>query len=238
MGIFTTACAHPFAGHPNVGTAFVLAATGELGETRSSLTVTFEEEAGLVSVAIHEAQGRVAWCELAAPQPVSLGATLPPQLVASAVSLAAEDVVTETHQPQLGSVGLPFLITELRNRSALERARVNPGGFEALRAEGIWPAVYLYVRATDGFDLRARMFSRWAASPRIPRPEARAVLSPDCSRTTAGSLAGASAGASRKASRWGRPSTLLARAEKADGVVRADLGWRRRGARQRRDPAP
>ena len=46
--IFTPAREVPFAGHPNVGTAFVLASTGEFGEIRSSLSVTFEEKAGLV----------------------------------------------------------------------------------------------------------------------------------------------------------------------------------------------
>jgi trans-2,3-dihydro-3-hydroxyanthranilate isomerase len=50
--IFTPAGELPFAGHPNVGTAFVLAATGALGELRGSLTVEFEEAAGVVPVAI------------------------------------------------------------------------------------------------------------------------------------------------------------------------------------------
>src|SRR6266568_9362842 len=57
--IFTPAAEIPFAGHPNVGTAFVLATIGEFGEINSSLTVTFEEEAGLVSVAIRAEQGKI-----------------------------------------------------------------------------------------------------------------------------------------------------------------------------------
>ena len=50
--IFTPAAEVPFAGHPNVGTAFVLATTGSLGEFDDSLTVTFEEQAGLVPITI------------------------------------------------------------------------------------------------------------------------------------------------------------------------------------------
>ena len=57
--IFTPAGEIPFAGHPNVGTAFVLAGAGEFGEINSSLTVTFEEEAGLVSVAIRANRERL-----------------------------------------------------------------------------------------------------------------------------------------------------------------------------------
>ena len=52
--IFTPASEIPFAGHPNVGTAFVLATVGEFGEIKSPHhTVVFEEDAGLVSVTIH-----------------------------------------------------------------------------------------------------------------------------------------------------------------------------------------
>src|ERR1041384_4276696 len=71
--IFTPAREVPFAGHPNVGTAFVLATIGELGEVDSSLSVTFEEEAGLVSITIQKRDGKVASCELTAPQSLSIG---------------------------------------------------------------------------------------------------------------------------------------------------------------------
>jgi trans-2,3-dihydro-3-hydroxyanthranilate isomerase len=218
--LFTPTREVPFAGHPNVGTAFVLASTGELGEIRSSLTVTFEEEAGLVSVSIHEEQGKIAWCELAAPQQLSLGKIVPSELVARAISLSAEDIATETHRPQVGSVGFPFLIAELRDRAALERARVDLGGFEALRAERLPATVHLYARATDGFDVRARMFAPLSGVPEDP-----ATGSAACA--LAGLLAhqDAQPGGSF---RWriaqgvemGRPSTLIARAEKEDGVVR------------------
>src|SRR6266481_3376635 len=57
--IFTPAGEIPFAGHPNVGTAFVLASAGEFGEVNSSQTVTFEEEAGLVPITIYCEQGAV-----------------------------------------------------------------------------------------------------------------------------------------------------------------------------------
>src|SRR6478672_3256172 len=71
--IFTPAREIPFAGHPNVGTAFVLATVGELGDLKSSFDVAFEEEAGLVSVSIHVSEGKIGSCELAAPQSLSLG---------------------------------------------------------------------------------------------------------------------------------------------------------------------
>src|SRR5881628_2027554 len=90
--IFTPAREIPFAGHPNVGTAFVLATTGELGDVRSLSSVTFEEKAGLVPISIHTSNNQVTSCELRAPQPVSFGQTLSAELIASAVSLAEEDI--------------------------------------------------------------------------------------------------------------------------------------------------
>ena len=50
--IFTPAAEMPFAGHPNIGTAFSLATAGALGEIETSIEVTFEEKAGPVPIAI------------------------------------------------------------------------------------------------------------------------------------------------------------------------------------------
>jgi trans-2,3-dihydro-3-hydroxyanthranilate isomerase len=219
--IFTPAREVPFAGHPNVGTAFVLAAIGELGEIKSPLAITFEEEAGVVSITIDASDGKVQSCELAAPQSLSIGKTIPVETVARAVSLDSKDIVTKTHQPQLASVGLPFLMVELKDRAALERARINLDGFEALKAENIMPDVHLYTRVSDGVDVRARMFAPFSGVPEDP-----ATGSANCA------LAGLLAHYNEQSSgnfRWRiaqgvemkRPSILVGRAEKKNGVVQA-----------------
>jgi trans-2,3-dihydro-3-hydroxyanthranilate isomerase len=96
--IFTPTTEVPFAGHPNVGTAFVLASIGELGEIGAPITVTFEEKAGPVPVTIRPRDGAL-WCELSAPERLTLGSTVSPASLAAAVSLAADDVVTSTLAP-------------------------------------------------------------------------------------------------------------------------------------------
>jgi hypothetical protein len=58
----------------------VLASRGEFGEIRASLSVTFEEKAGVVPITIREAQGKITSCELAALQSLSLGKTVSAQL--------------------------------------------------------------------------------------------------------------------------------------------------------------
>jgi trans-2,3-dihydro-3-hydroxyanthranilate isomerase len=224
--IFTPASEIPFAGHPNVGTAFVLATTGEFGEINSPHTIIFEEEAGLVSVTIHAAEGKIVSCELEAPQPLSLGETVEPELVASAVSVNRDDIVTDTHDPQVCSVGLPFVFTELRNRAALERASINVSGFRALRDLGVNPQMYLYTRVNEpspvrlGLDIRARMFAPLSGVPEDPATGsancALGGLLADHEQVTSGMFSWRIA----QGVEMGRPSTLVARAEKKEGVVK------------------
>ena len=64
--IFTVRSEIPFAGHPNVGTAFVLAAQAATPPAR----LLFEEQAGLVAVEVLTEQGRAVGAELTAPQPL------------------------------------------------------------------------------------------------------------------------------------------------------------------------
>jgi trans-2,3-dihydro-3-hydroxyanthranilate isomerase len=217
--IFTPATEVPFAGHPNIGTAFALATAGAFGKVEGPFTVTFEEEAGLVPVTIRRREDKTIWCELAAPNQLSLGKTLPPRLVAAAVSLATEDIVTRTHVPLVASVGLPFVFAELTDRAALARARVDMNGMDALKAEGVMPDIHLYVRSADDFDIRARMFA-----PLDGVPEDPATGSANCA------LAGLLAHYDKAAEgdfRWriaqgvemGRPSLLEARSEKRGGTV-------------------
>ena len=106
----------------------------------------------MVSVPIHAAEGKIVSCELAAPEPLSLGKTVGTELGRHAVSLSPDDIVTDTHAPQICSVGLPFVFTELRDRAALERARINMSGFETLRDLGVDPQMHLYTRVKDGFE--------------------------------------------------------------------------------------
>lgn len=216
--IFTPTTELPFAGHPNIGTAFVLATTGAFGPLDRDLTVTFEEKAGLVPLSIRRREGRI-WCQLSAPQRLSLGKTASAEIVAAAVSLEPSDIVTATHPPQVASVGLPFLLTEVTNRAALGRARINAQGFDLLAAQGVTPDVHLYTKSADEFDIRARMFAPFDGVPEDP-----ATGSANCALA---GLLGRHDAAAEGTLTWriaqgvemGRPSLLEAWAEKRDGAV-------------------
>jgi trans-2,3-dihydro-3-hydroxyanthranilate isomerase len=217
--IFTPTAEIPFAGHPNVGTAFTLATTGALGSINGTMTVTFEEKAGLVPVEIRRRDGGI-WCELSAPERLSLGKTVPVEMLAAAVSLDPGDVVTSTHPPLVASVGLPFILAELKDRAALARARIYGPGFDAIAALGIKPPdIHLYVRSADEFDIRARMFAPYDGVPEDP-----ATGSANCALAAllshhAPARDGSSSWRIAQGVEMGRPSVLEARAEKRDGVV-------------------
>lgn len=215
--IFTPAAEMPFAGHPNVGTAFTLASIGELGPLDGPQTVTFEEGAGLVPVRI-EPRADGVWCELEAPQRAARGAEVDLDIAAAAVSLAPVDLEASS-VPQVASAGLPFLFVELRDLDALGRARPDVDFLHGLEARGLPAKVHVFVREAAGGEIRARMFAPFAGVP-----EDAATGSAACA--LAGLLAARSAEASG-ALRWtihqgiemGRPSLLEARAEKRDGEV-------------------
>lgn len=219
--IFTPTMEVPFAGHPNVGTAFALAVTGELGAIDRLLTVTFEEKAGIVPVLVEKRPNGSVVCELRAPEPLSRGATVSAGELAAAVSLSPGDIRTDAHVPQVLSVGLPFLVAELADRAALARARPVTAALEALAGRGITPDVHLYVRTKDDFDIRARMFAPLDGVPEDPATgSANAAL--------AAALAALDA-RTDAVLRWriaqgvemGRPSLLEARVEKRAGEVTA-----------------
>jgi trans-2,3-dihydro-3-hydroxyanthranilate isomerase len=224
--IFTPLSEVPFAGHPNVGTAFVLATIGAFGPLAAETTVTFEEEAGLVPVTVRlGADGRVR-CELTAPQALTLGPEVPVELIGHAVSLAPGDVATGVHAPLVASVGLPFVIAELTGRDALERARPDGAGIEALVAAGVRPPdLHVYVRSDDEFDLRARMFSPLDGIPEDPATgSANCALAALLARLDP-AIDGSFAWRIAQGVEMGRPSVLEARADKrGGGVVAAWIG--------------
>src|SRR5438105_4474306 len=156
--IFTVNRELPFAGHPNVGTAFVLATQA----TKPPARFLFEEGAGLVPVEILTEGGQAAGAELTAPQPLKRLTQFSAEQAAACLSLSAADVKTDRHKPQIVSVGLPFLVVELASREAVRRAKPDAAAFgKNLPCDGS-DAVYFYTRDVPAgekpCDLQARMF--------------------------------------------------------------------------------
>ena len=156
--IFTPTTEIPFAGHPNIGTAFVLAETGALGKEIPD-TVLFEEKAGLVSIEIQANLDSPTSFELKAPQVLTLQESPAIRSVAKALSLRENEIVVTTHAPTVASVGLPFLFVEVLDLSVLSQVRIDMAGFDRLLVEGAVPYVHVYTPKTGSTDIQARVFS-------------------------------------------------------------------------------
>ena len=160
--IFTPSREIPFAGHPNVGTAFVLANQATLNNRQLPESLLFEEAAGLVPVRLIKDKGAVTGAELLVPEALSCRSEVSPEKVAACLSLEASDIRAEVHMPVVASVGLPFLVVELATRDALRRCVPHPQGFRAILPLDGAVSIYAYTLETDPenpCDLQARMFT-------------------------------------------------------------------------------
>src|SRR5262249_34392105 len=127
--IFTPTNEIPFAGHPNVGTAFALARAGSVFGRPTGDIMRFEEGAGLVEVEVLKRAGAVTGAKIRAPRDLDIGPKIAPATVAACASLRETDIVTERHQPTFASVGLPFAFAELSSLDVLARATPDTAAF-------------------------------------------------------------------------------------------------------------
>jgi trans-2,3-dihydro-3-hydroxyanthranilate isomerase len=159
--IFTPRAELPFAGHPNVGTAFVLAgATASAARPVTGDTMIFEEKAGLVRIQLLRDRSAVTGARLAAPQALSVGENIAREIVASACSIAPADIDTTAHQPCIASCGIPLIFAAVTSRAALAAARPQTAVFAQHMPTTLATGIHLYVEAaTPVADIEARMFA-------------------------------------------------------------------------------
>jgi trans-2,3-dihydro-3-hydroxyanthranilate isomerase len=147
----------PFAGHPTLGTGVSLARRVPLLGNSFLLEVT----AGLVRVTIErDAAGRAIGGSIEAPQVLTLGEEVEPAVIAACAGLTVDDICVEHHAPIVASVGVAFVIAEVRPE-ALTRASPVLSAFRAALADRPHFAgrLSLHLYARDGMQLRARMFA-------------------------------------------------------------------------------
>jgi trans-2,3-dihydro-3-hydroxyanthranilate isomerase len=137
--IFTPDEELPFAGHPTLGTAYVLA-DGKDGATR------LEEGVGVIRVTLRDG-----FAQMEQPLPSFTGTTVTRRAAADALGLAVEEVRSDV-PIQVVSSGLPYLFIPLANLKAVKRARP-PVGLDA--------NVYVFAMSAErsGSHVHGRMFA-------------------------------------------------------------------------------
>ncbi|SOD02186.1 trans-2,3-dihydro-3-hydroxyanthranilate isomerase [bacterium JGI 053] len=215
LRIFTPAHELPFAGHPTVGTASVLARLGLVALRDGAATVVFGEGVGPVSVAI-EVDDRRAFSRLSLQAAVEEPADRPTAEAAAALSLPADAV----REAWFSTVGNPFCFVHVADREAVDRAEVDRAAWSRHFAGAFSDALFFFSGdLASGSRLYARMFA-----PGFGIDEDAATGS--AAATLAGSLAnrlpereGVFTWTIDQGVKMGRPSLMEASAEKRDGAA-------------------
>ena len=224
LRIWTPGGEVPFAGHPTVGTAHVLAEIGEIPLTGDSTSIVLEEGVGPVPVTIRTSGGKPVFAQLSVAKLPEVGPPVPTrETLASMLSLEPKDLVGGHFSPQSVSCGLPFLFVALKDRGAVKRSRIRVDQWERTLGSAWASMIMVFSRdpEREGSDIRARMYA-----PGISVPEDPATGS------ACAALGGYLAARDTRADgtlRWiveqgfemGRPSIIEVEVDKAGGAITA-----------------
>lgn len=224
LRIFTPSTELPFAGHPTVGTAIVLASIGGVPLDGAETRIVFEEGVGPVPVLIRSEGDVPVFAQLSAARLPEPGPP-PPSVdeLAELLSIDPGDILTGDDAPENVSAGVPFLFIPVRDRSVLARCRVRMDRWDALLAGPEAPELYVFSRDPElpGSDFRARMFGPGLGIPEDPATGGAAtafggyvgVRAPERDATLRFTI--------EQGFEMGRPSLLHLEVDKRDGKVTA-----------------
>jgi trans-2,3-dihydro-3-hydroxyanthranilate isomerase len=152
----------PFAGHPTLGTAILLAELKQKPGCSFETTIRLEEQAGLVPVRVSRIGGASNGFFTAPVVPFAAEGELPStELAARAVGLKQTDIGFESHKIGLYEGGPRFLYLPVASRTALERSRVTEPHWSAMIKAARVDCAYIYTRGGDkpGTTYRSRMYA-------------------------------------------------------------------------------
>lgn len=150
----------PYAGHPTLGTFWVLAKEGRIKLKDPVTTVMMEVKAGVMPVEIHSSNGKVDKVVTVQNKPEFWPAYEDVGVVADALLLSKSDFDPKRMPVQLVSTGLPWLIAPVKTRKAVEMATgsITPFG-EAIKPlpKGV---VDIYVTCLEPLEKGSTTHSR------------------------------------------------------------------------------
>jgi len=163
LRIFTPARELPFAGHPTIGTAVLLAELKYASDTEQEAIIVLEEAVGAVRVGVVLKPGEAAYAEFDLPSPPkALEGPGDRDAVARAIGLSGSDIGFDNHKPTNFSAGVPYGFVPVRDMSVLARAVPMTALWKGARfGEPAHSGVYVYTSETSNPDhgFRARMFA-------------------------------------------------------------------------------
>ncbi|MDQ8697440.1 PhzF family phenazine biosynthesis protein [Hyphomicrobium sp. LHD-15] len=179
MRIFTPTSEVPFAGHPTIGTAALLAELkAPLHNGEQDALVVLEQGIGTVRVGARIRPGAAAFAEFDAPKlPAEAGVLPPNDVLAAGLGLIPSEIGFENHKPLCFAAGNTFAFVPIASIEAIRRARVNGAHWErAFEQQGV-VGVYLYTRQCEhtASAFHSRMFAPQVGIPEDPATGSAAV---------------------------------------------------------------
>lgn len=162
LRIFTPSAELPFAGHPTVGTAVLLAkrALGEV-ELATDMAVALEEQVGLVKTGVVAHPGRTGHATFTLPAtPVEVAPAVSRVYIAEALGLHEDDIGFDKHRPGVFSGGVPFSLVPVTSVKAVQNIKPNPSAWARAFDTAERDNAFVYARGgvSDKVAFHARMF--------------------------------------------------------------------------------
>jgi len=177
--IFTPGRELPFAGHPTIGTAILLAElrTPLVNGERDAI-IALEQAIGTVRVGVRLRAGQAPFAEFDAPKlPQKAGTPAARDRLAGALGLLPREIGFENHTALRITAGNTFAYVPVESLDAIAKARVNGAHWAATFPDNEVDGVYLYARECvhKGSAFHARMFAPQLGVPEDPATGAAAV---------------------------------------------------------------
>ncbi len=171
--IFTPYVELPFAGHPTVGTGWVLLDEGLVGSNADAFTL--EEGVGPIPVRVDRGGGEVVlWMS---HPPVRFGEVIEErENMAAALRLRVADLLPEV-PIQIVSTGVPFVYVALKDAAAVDRAVSSGEALTSVLDRHGLPGVFLFA-AVGGNRLYSRMFDPHTVTRIIEDPATGSASGP------------------------------------------------------------
>lgn len=224
LRIFTPKTELPFAGHPTVGTAMVLAEIGEVPVEGEPTRIIFEEGVGPVEVSVLTESGRPASAQLSATKLPEYGPEPPSEEeIISVLSLEKEDLFGDRYPSAAVSCGIPFLLVPLRDPGAVRRAKVEKSRWESVLSSYWAPHLYIFSLAQQHgrTGVHARMFAPAMGVEEDPATGAAAAALAGYLGSRDETATGTLQWLVEQGVEMGRPSLIEVEADKEDGEITA-----------------
>ena len=222
--IFTPGAELPFAGHPTVGTAHLLATTGAVPTVEGNNAFVLEEGVGPIRVNVEVRGGKVKFSQLSAaklPGRLSRGAETP--AIAAALSLTESEFLEDGVGPATYSCGVPFTFARLRDINAVGRAKLNQAAWD----QGLTPLgineIFFFADGGElaGSDVHARMFAPGFGIPEDPATGSAVAALAGYLMALQNPATGTAKWTVEQGVEMGRPSLLYLEADIGNGAISA-----------------